>query len=80
MAKYKITHESGDTTIMIADLAQASAQIEFLDEEGERFSSPFQTADARHDKRRAAELLVGYFNSGSGDHDPVESVELIEED
>lgn len=48
-----------------ADLTQAAAPIRSLpdhdDDDTDGFSTPFQTADARHDAREAAKLLIRYF-------------------
>lgn len=46
-----------DTFRFSADLAQASAPILFLGEDGET-STPYQTADSRHRPRDAALLVL----------------------
>lgn len=50
-----------DTLRFTADLSQASAPICYLDGDGAEVSTPYQTADARHDASRAARLLLEHF-------------------
>lgn len=56
MARY-IIDLGFDTVIMHADLAQASAPIEY-EVDGEVFATQYQTADARHREWDAAVLVV----------------------
>lgn len=50
-----------------ANLAEAAAPIVSLpdsgDDDTDSFSTPYQTADARHSERRAALLCLEYFGS-----------------
>lgn len=81
MAKYKVKLSDGYEFTMLADLTQASANIGFLDEDGEPQPSPFQTASARHDAKSAAKLLVHWWkNQSSGDWGTVRSVRREKDD
>jgi hypothetical protein len=71
---YLVTMASGDTWIMRADMANAAAPIRFVDDEGREQSTPYQTADARHNAGNAAALVVAYWISQGGDRDDVRSV------
>lgn len=61
------------------DLAQASAPIHYLGEEGQLVSTPFQTADARHRERDAAKLVIGWLGSdywlNPDDDEPKDEIE-----
>ena len=72
--RYTVRMTSGEKWTMLADMAEASAQIQH-EADGEVYSTPFQTADARHDAMRAAEICADYWARQSGDTDTVESVE-----
>ncbi len=51
----------GETLRMSADLSQASAPIQYEGaERDEWMSTPYQTADARHDETRAMRLVLEY--------------------
>lgn len=50
-----------DTFQFRADLVEASANIQSVDEDGEVTPSPYQTADARHRECDAAKLLLRYY-------------------
>lgn len=49
-----------DTFRFRCDLAQAASPLLTQDAEGEWHSTPYQVADARHDRYRALRLLVEY--------------------
>lgn len=61
MSKYAIHTHWGETYEFDADLSQASAPIHAITEDGELSSTPFQTADARHDADEAALLLMAWW-------------------
>lgn len=81
-----------DTVRVRANLAEASCQIKLVhvgrdawDEEEDVHSTPFQTADARHDEYRMALLVVRYlgpdwYDDGSGQtpEDVIRSVRAID--
>lgn len=58
MSVYTTIMPWGDKFSIEADLAQAAATIYTIDEEGERHATQWQTADARHDERRAIALAL----------------------
>ncbi len=55
---YKVQMRRGDDFCFAADLTEASATIYLMDDEGEETSTQWQTADASHRVRDAAELLA----------------------
>lgn len=81
MTTYRVTLEDGQAFLMEANLSQASAPIRanFHDgnDDGDWQSTPYQTADARHSKMQAAELMARYFKGGPDDCIDVESVEVV---
>lgn len=78
MAIYKVTLTDGQTFLMSANLAEASAPIwvDFHGEEDTWQSTPFQTADVRHRAKTAARMCAEYFAADSDDCTRVASVEL----
>ncbi len=56
-ADYTVTLASGETWTLRMDAAQASAPIKHVDDDGEEWPTQYQTADARHEPRAAAEML-----------------------
>ena len=54
-----------DRVLMDADMTHAAANIGWIDEDedGERHSTQWQTADARHDVGEAAVLLIRSFGA-----------------
>jgi hypothetical protein len=79
MTIYLVTLDDGSTFRMSADLVQAAAPIS-VDFHGEDNwqSTPYQTADARHDCYRAATLANDYFR-GADDDSEVDAVDLVAE-
>jgi hypothetical protein len=81
--KYRIETSWGEEVIMVVDLTQASDSICYLNDD-ELIYTQYQTADARHNMHKAAELLLSTFGSDwLGDKDPedvIDSVEPIEEE
>ena len=73
--RYTVRMKSGDTWIMLADMAEASAPLQH-EVEGQICWTPFRTASAAHDYRRAAEIVANYLARQSGDNDSVVSVEV----
>jgi hypothetical protein len=53
---------SGETIEIRADFAQASSPIQARHDGGEWVSTPFQVADARHRRRNALKLVLGWGN------------------
>lgn len=60
--KEAIENDSGVDAAIEWDGAQASAPIVYI-EDGERFSTPFQTADAAHDMARAKAMVWEWVGS-----------------
>lgn len=58
----KIDNDEGVDAAIECDMAQASAPIVYV-EDGERFSTPFQTADARHDSDTAKSMVWDWVGS-----------------
>jgi hypothetical protein len=83
MTLYRVTLDDGSKFLMEADLVQASAPISanFHDpnEDGNWQGTPFQTADARHDKHQAAKIVNDYFRGGPDDYSEVEKVVQIDD-
>lgn len=50
--------KTGETLTVSANWAQASSPITARWNDGEQFSTPYQVADARHQPRKAAELVA----------------------
>lgn len=70
MSEYTIKLRFGDTLRVEANLAEASAPIKIInDHDGDWrceetvTSTPYQTADARHDVRRMARLVLQFLGS-----------------
>ena len=67
--EYLVTQTNGEKWILIADMVQASASIQYdyHQEEGGSSvtSTPFQTADARHRIYDAAALVLHYMDRAS---------------
>ncbi len=82
MTTYRVTLEDGQTFLMAANLAQASAPISanFHGGEEDWQLTPYQTADARHREFAAARLVAEYFSTGEDDHADVEDVDVIDEE
>lgn len=80
MTIYKVTMEDGETFRMEADLAQASAPLRanFSNSDSDWQITPYQTANARHNRFRAAKLIAEYF-AGPDECTEVEDVEVDEE-
>lgn len=53
---------NGTQMAIEADFAQAASPIVYV-EDGERYSTPFQVADARHDETRAVEIVRNWLDS-----------------
>lgn len=92
MSTYQVTETSGEKWILIADMVQASAPIKYdyhqEKEGGSVTSTPYQTADARHQIDDAAVLVLHYMDRAScaqdDDHecdcaDRITSVEILDE-
>lgn len=78
MTTYIVTLADGQKFKMAADLVQASAPISANFHGPDDWqNTPFQTADARHDETRAAELVAEYFSTGDDDCTEVESVDAL---
>ena len=77
MTIYRVTLTDGQKFQMNANLVQASASISvnFHGGDDDWQGTPYQTADARHDATRAAELVAEYFRAGPDDCTEVETVE-----
>ena len=58
MSTYTVKLTFGDTLTFEANLAEASAPIRIIEEEGGSQLTPYQTADAQHDPMEAAVLLI----------------------
>ncbi len=74
---YTVTLEDGQTFLMRANLADATAPIEasFDGRDEDAFQgTPFQTADARHYATKAAELCAVYFRADADDCVTVKAV------
>lgn len=69
----------GQAFAMDADMSDASAPISANFHDAKSDSdwqpTPYQTADARHDIERAAQLVAEYFSEGESDCTTVKSVE-----
>lgn len=82
---YLITLTDGQRFRMSANLVEASASIAvsfpWQDEDDEPVwqPTPYQTADARHDTHRAAELCAEYFATDVDDCTEVASVVEIDD-
>lgn len=77
---YNVTLKDGQTFIMLANMAEASAPIQFCVFEGEEpQSTPYQTAHADYSEDKAASILANYFMDGPDDCAEVESVELADD-
>lgn len=74
MTNYTVTFTDGDTFTMVADMAQASAPIKWLDSDGDICHTQHQTADARHCEFKAAQLLAEGFGYYADDVQSVEEV------
>jgi len=62
---YTFVMSWGETLRIRVDLAQASAPIEYEGaDEDEWITTPWQTADARHDKWRALRLVLQHIGPG----------------
>jgi hypothetical protein len=68
----------GEDVVFSADLAQASAPILLINDDGEPVGTPYCTADARHDDWNAAEL-VSNWQSSEDDDVEVRRVEALED-
>lgn len=86
-----VSWDSGhsESVYLSADLAQASAGIEYWgwvdqDEDGAKgdgwVSTQYQTADARHDAQRMAELIAATLYDGPDDHGWTAEIEDVEDD
>ncbi|HEU4982046.1 MAG TPA: hypothetical protein VFT88_05135 [Acidobacteriaceae bacterium] len=53
---------NGTQMAIEADFAQAASPIVYI-EDGERYSTPFQVADARHEDSRAIEMVREWLES-----------------
>lgn len=62
MKTYRVKMSNGEEFLMTADMVQAAAGIHtnWTGEEDGWAPTPYQTADARHDIRRAAKLASDY--------------------
>lgn len=84
MAMYKVTLTDGQQFRMACNMAAASAGIRVNfhdpDTDSDWQPLPYQTADARHDPVRAAELAARYCRASCDDCTEVETVEEIEGD
>lgn len=74
MATYRVMLKNGDDFLLAADVTRAEAPLSANWHEGEEDyaedvwqATPYQTADARHDVFRAAELVAEYFSDGPDD-------------
>ncbi len=67
MAIYKVTETNGDTWLLQADMVRAEAPISYdYHQEGDGWiSTPFQTANARHEIGLAAQLVLHYIDRES---------------
>jgi len=78
---YRVTLFGGETFRMSADLVEASAGISaswFEDDEIDAWqATPYQTADARHDRTAAAQMVTAYFDTSPGPTPSVRSVRVI---
>lgn len=84
MTTYRVTMSGGWTFHFSAKLAEPSAPIAVnfhdVDDDEDWQPTPYQTANACHDARRAAELLAAHFaTADDADDDEVESVEALDE-
>ena len=81
MATYRVTLTDGQKFMMSADMAQAAARISANFHAGDEDwqGTPYQTADARHNAYRAAELVAEYFRAGPDDCTEVEDVDRIDD-
>lgn len=60
-SKNEVTYrnrKTGETLTVSAHWAQASSQIMGRWNGGEQFATPYQVADARHEPRKAAEMVA----------------------
>ncbi len=65
---YEVTIDGDARLTFQANLADAAAPITVIADDGyELLSTPFQTADARHDANRAARLLNDWCRSEGGE-------------
>ena len=75
MSVYKFRMSWGEVLRIRANLVEASAPIQMENAEGEWYSTPYQTADARHDKAAMLRLIVRYLGSEwYGPHTDVDEV------
>jgi hypothetical protein len=79
MTIYNVRLEDGQRFQMSADMVQAAASISanFHGDDDTWQGTPFQTADATHDARKAATLVAEYFSTGDDDCTEVDTVEAI---
>lgn len=76
MTTYRIHYTFGGHDDFDADLSQAAAPVTYPGEDGEQYSTPYQTADGCHCEHELARLLVEYW----GEDVTIDSVEAIDED
>ena len=75
---YTVTLTDGQSFQLLADLSDASAPLLacfFPGEDDRGQITPYQTADAGHSAREAAQLVAEYFTVGPDDCTEVDSVE-----
>lgn len=78
MTIFRVELQDGQSFQMGADLSQASASISanFHGDDDTWQITPYQTADARHNKFEAARLAAEYFSAGEDDCTSVSKVEI----
>jgi hypothetical protein len=78
MTTFTVKLHDGQSFQMEADLSQASASISanFHGDDDTWQVTPYQTADARHNKFEAARLVAEYFSAGEDDCTAVSKVEV----
>lgn len=62
-SRYTAEMPWGESLTISAELANASSPIHYMTDDGDFVSTPFQTADARHDMRRAMRIAIEFLGS-----------------
>ena len=63
MTMYTTTMPWGEELRISANLVEAGTSISYYTDDGERVSTPFQTADAGHRPHAAMMLIIGYLGA-----------------